>query len=292
MLALYRSGRQAEALDAYKDARRALVDELGIEPSAELQRLEKQILTHDDALDTPPPGRARSRAARHARLERKRVTVLFADLGMTDEEDEDPEEAGAFLDRIHDEAAAEIEAAGGTVEKGLAGALLATFGVEDARQDDHAVRAVSAALATRKRLTSMFGDALSLRMGVASGEVILGRPGSFVTGTPVAVGGPPRPLGTAGRGRSRRAHGDGDRRRVRASAARRRLRARRRARADAVAGAARPPTQARRLLVLAARGSSPPPSPSRSFYATRSSQITVAPNSLGIIDSKTNKVVG
>src|SRR5204862_8357238 len=53
MLALYRSGRQAEALEAYREARRALVDELGIEPSAELQRLEKQILTHDAELGTP-----------------------------------------------------------------------------------------------------------------------------------------------------------------------------------------------------------------------------------------------
>jgi DNA-binding SARP family transcriptional activator len=53
MLALYRSGRQAEALEAYREARRAL-DELGIEPSATLQQLEKAILTHDDALDTRP----------------------------------------------------------------------------------------------------------------------------------------------------------------------------------------------------------------------------------------------
>jgi predicted ATPase len=54
MLALYRSGRQAEALEAYRDARRELVDELGIEPGAALQQLEKQILLHDEALDAPP----------------------------------------------------------------------------------------------------------------------------------------------------------------------------------------------------------------------------------------------
>jgi predicted ATPase/DNA-binding SARP family transcriptional activator len=57
MLALYRSGRQAEALEAYQDARRALVDELGIEPSAQLQRLERQILTHDPELESPPRSR-------------------------------------------------------------------------------------------------------------------------------------------------------------------------------------------------------------------------------------------
>ena len=50
-LALYRSGRQAEALEVYRDARRALVDELGIEPGRELRELEEAILRHDPALD-------------------------------------------------------------------------------------------------------------------------------------------------------------------------------------------------------------------------------------------------
>ena len=51
MLALYRCGRQAEALQAYRDARRALVDELGIEPGKALQELEQAILRQDAALD-------------------------------------------------------------------------------------------------------------------------------------------------------------------------------------------------------------------------------------------------
>jgi DNA-binding SARP family transcriptional activator/DNA-binding beta-propeller fold protein YncE len=54
MLALYRSGRQAEALAAYRDSRRILVDELGLEPGPELQNLEQQVLTHDPALAAPP----------------------------------------------------------------------------------------------------------------------------------------------------------------------------------------------------------------------------------------------
>ena len=61
MLTLYRSGRQAEALEAYADARRALVDELGLDPSRELQRLQQQILAHDPLLDavvTPSSGPA------------------------------------------------------------------------------------------------------------------------------------------------------------------------------------------------------------------------------------------
>ncbi|MEP7335320.1 MAG: BTAD domain-containing putative transcriptional regulator, partial [Actinomycetota bacterium] len=51
MLALYRSGRQAEALQAYQDARRTLVDELGIEPGPELQRLNASILRQESTLE-------------------------------------------------------------------------------------------------------------------------------------------------------------------------------------------------------------------------------------------------
>jgi len=50
MIALYRSGRQAEALGAYREMRRVLVDELGLEPSPALQELEHAILRQDDAL--------------------------------------------------------------------------------------------------------------------------------------------------------------------------------------------------------------------------------------------------
>jgi DNA-binding SARP family transcriptional activator len=52
MLALYRAGRQAEALEAYQQAREVLVEELGIEPSPALQRLQQGILRHDPSLET------------------------------------------------------------------------------------------------------------------------------------------------------------------------------------------------------------------------------------------------
>jgi DNA-binding SARP family transcriptional activator len=51
MLALYRAGRQVEALDAYRDARRALVGDLGIDPSPALQELERAILRQDPVLE-------------------------------------------------------------------------------------------------------------------------------------------------------------------------------------------------------------------------------------------------
>ena len=53
MLALYRSGRQAEALQSYRAAREALVDHVGIEPGAALRELEGAILRQDPALDLP-----------------------------------------------------------------------------------------------------------------------------------------------------------------------------------------------------------------------------------------------
>jgi DNA-binding SARP family transcriptional activator len=64
MLALYRSGRQAEALAAYQAARRTLAEELGLEPSEALQRLEKAILDHEVELGAPSLGRAATVAPR------------------------------------------------------------------------------------------------------------------------------------------------------------------------------------------------------------------------------------
>ena len=55
ILALYRSGRQAEALDAYRAARRMLDEELGLEPSPALRELERAMLTQDPSLDAPRP---------------------------------------------------------------------------------------------------------------------------------------------------------------------------------------------------------------------------------------------
>ena len=54
MLALYRSERQAEALDVYQGARRALAEELGLEPGERLRQLERRILEHDPTLAAPP----------------------------------------------------------------------------------------------------------------------------------------------------------------------------------------------------------------------------------------------
>jgi predicted ATPase/DNA-binding SARP family transcriptional activator len=90
MLALYRAGRQADALEAYRAARRTLVEELGLEPGAELRRLEQSILAQEvsapaepvpslaplPVAPTPLLGRARDLEAAGALLRRRDVALL------------------------------------------------------------------------------------------------------------------------------------------------------------------------------------------------------------------------
>jgi DNA-binding beta-propeller fold protein YncE len=70
MLALYRAGRQSDALEAYQRARRRLSEELGLEPGPQLQELERRILTHDPELAGPPsrPRRATPQPRRPRKL--------------------------------------------------------------------------------------------------------------------------------------------------------------------------------------------------------------------------------
>ena len=78
MTALYRSGRQAEALAVYQDARRALVDELGIDPSPALQELEQAILRQDPSLEPKAPAAAAERSILVAITDDQRVDSLLA----------------------------------------------------------------------------------------------------------------------------------------------------------------------------------------------------------------------
>ena len=61
MLTLYRCGRQAEALEVYRAARLALADELGLDPSPELQELERRVLRQDPLLAAPAEALAAAR---------------------------------------------------------------------------------------------------------------------------------------------------------------------------------------------------------------------------------------
>lgn len=123
--------------------------------------------------------------------ERKVATVLFADLvGSTGlGSSQDPERTRAMLDRFYDAMTAEISRAGGTLEKFVGDAVMAVFGAP-AAQEDHAERALHAALSMRRRLEELFDGTLEMRVGVNTGEVVVGRAregSSFVTGDAVNV---------------------------------------------------------------------------------------------------------
>jgi class 3 adenylate cyclase len=122
--------------------------------------------------------------------ERKLATVLFADLvGSTRLGEQDPERTRALLDRFYEAMATEIQGAGGTVEKFIGDAVMAAFGAPLAHED-HAERALHSALSMQRRLGELFGGDLALRIGVNTGEVVVGRPregSSFVTGDAVNV---------------------------------------------------------------------------------------------------------
>ncbi len=194
MLALYRGGRQAEALDAYRRARETLVDELGIDPSPELQRLEQAILRQDSELDLPEAPRKRVPAAEPDR--RKTVTILFADLVDSTEfgAQLDPEVLRGVLDRYFELVRATVERHGGTVEKFIGDAAMAAFGIPTLHEDDalRAVRAASQLLASLTELNEELehGIALQVRVGLNTGEVLAADPGTgeaFATGVPVTL---------------------------------------------------------------------------------------------------------
>ena len=189
MLALYRAGRQADALEVYREARRTLDEELGLEPGAPLRELEQAILRQDPALAAPQA------APVVAEERRKTVTVLFADLVESTELAEalDPEVLRRVLDGYFADARRAIEHHGGTVEKFIGDAVMAVFGVPVAHEDD-ALRAVRAAVEMRAAVAAL-GEALEreqglrldLRIGLNTGEVYVADAGGagLVTGNAV-----------------------------------------------------------------------------------------------------------
>ncbi|MGI5507073.1 BTAD domain-containing putative transcriptional regulator [Lentzea sp. CA-135723] len=134
MLALYRSGRQADALAAARTTRRHLAAELGVDPGPDLVRLEHAILTQDPALATHHP----EALTVH---ERKRISVLAVrlDLPGTDEA------ADERLATAVAEVSSLAEALGGTTITTLGSTVCAAFGAPRNREDD-ARRATRAAL--------------------------------------------------------------------------------------------------------------------------------------------------
>ena len=139
MLALYRSGRQVDALAVFQEARLALAEELGLEPSEELKALERMILDHDPSLDSPTA--SEHQPSRQARAQRRIVTILrAAPIVAGGLEAEPPREVAAGWLAV---ASAVVRRHGGALERPEGTELVATFGLGAAREDD-ALRAVRA----------------------------------------------------------------------------------------------------------------------------------------------------
>ena len=207
LLALYRSGRQAEALDSYQQARTILVDELGIEPTKSLRELHQAILNQDPVLDLPvidQPDQEAGLAVATVPVEtvvrdvRKTVTVVLVRLAVA-------AEGGGTLDpealrRVTGRAFEMLETAagrhGGTIEVVSGEAITAVFGLPFVHEDD-ALRGVRAAAAVRTDLSAMGATLdnehalrLDFRIGISTGEVVTGGSAaahSRATGEPLTI---------------------------------------------------------------------------------------------------------
>ena len=160
MIALYRAGRQAEALEAYQQARTVLVDELGIEPGRELRELQQAILTQDPALELPHqpasqaqpekrPAHTREAPVRQPldREVRKTVTALFLDarIASAQRRSVDPEALRRVTRRTLEFVRAAVDPHAGVLETVAGTAVTVVFGLPAVHEDD-ALRAVRAAV--------------------------------------------------------------------------------------------------------------------------------------------------
>ena len=172
MLALYRAGRQGEALDVYRDAVRTLDSELGLRPGPELERLQQAILAHDPALLRAPAGGE----PREVERRRATATILVAEVaGWARVGDADADGVRAAHDRrLRDVLAAH----GASAVKAVGDGVVAAFASAGA--------AIACAVEMQRaidREARRRAVALELRVGVAAGDVTWA--GEDYSGTPV-----------------------------------------------------------------------------------------------------------
>ncbi|MEI5103902.1 BTAD domain-containing putative transcriptional regulator [Streptomyces sp. PmtG] len=199
MLALYRSGRQADALAAYRRVRLRLADHLGLEPGRELRLLHHAILVHDPAIAAPeaparpvliaglgqrsgPRERAVPRPVQLVPADRGGASAVLirADFGVGSR----VVDVGGALERTALTVREEVERYGGVVAGSTGSATLALFGPASPQEDGTgraAARAVRAATALRRRICFDVpdGERPALRVAVATGEFPV-RPGAVV----------------------------------------------------------------------------------------------------------------
>lgn len=163
MLALYRAGRQGEALGAFQRARSLLADELGVDPGPDLRRLEAAIVAQDPALETPD--------SQHLSSVTRAVTFLLTDIeGSTAAWEADADAMAAALAR-HDEIVEQVVTSrGGRLVK-TRGEGDATFSVFD-RPSAAAASAIELQEAIRSEPWAL-RDPMRIRVALHTGEVEL-----------------------------------------------------------------------------------------------------------------------
>lgn len=208
MVALYRCGRQVDALRAYQRTRKALMDDLALEPTRELRELETRILAHDVSLRpvVEPELRLTLSGAAHVRPaptvetvpdevpaarraggdsvaapprptastgERKLVSILTTSFDLGHEVD--PEDVDDLLADLAAAVRAEAELAGGTVVCCTGSAVQAVFGVPRTDEQDM-LAAVRTALVVRDRFAAR-EDAdplpVTVRLSVNTEEILI-----------------------------------------------------------------------------------------------------------------------
>ena len=197
MRALYRSGRQADALQVYASLRRSLRDELGLEPGQELRDLEAAILRQEPGLvggseaPAPPPA-----PIERSRDELRPVTVLFADVVGSTRLGEllAPEDVKALVGECVTQMSRAVEEYGGTVQAYEGDGICAYFGVPQAHEDDpeRAARTGLRILEVVGEYARDIADAwdipdFTVRIGINTGRAAVGDVGT-ASPQPVALG--------------------------------------------------------------------------------------------------------
>jgi DNA-binding SARP family transcriptional activator len=200
MVALYRAGRQTEALDVYRGTRAFLLEEIGLEPGRALQELEAAILRQDPTLEWQhsPEQEQRSHSGTTSWLprERRTVTVAAVDVAPSASPSLDAEAVARIGAQAARAATEVLEHHGARVEASLGDELIAFLGFPVAHEDD-ALRAIRAVLEVRTIVHSL-DDALTIdglkhgtRAGIETGEIVVAGPGGalrdVVTGPVVSA---------------------------------------------------------------------------------------------------------